>query len=524
MAEIRKKYGVNEDGTPYEGENVVVYDKKGAILDKLPVGVAAKKYKLKQKGIRSQLQAQDFTTMQGAEGPVTVGRPVAEDNGDMVGFSLQTERAYQAVIDRFGHVIDHDEDSGIMYAPLKFWGRIQEVAYDADGIGAEEDTGYENPEHYGLEEAKDGYEQTGRWKDNGQIYGRWEKNYNTGKPADRHISIIVLQQERGQEPVYTALHRIEQGYWTNQSAHESPARTTHRSTHSSLEDAKQALEQHVDKLYKDKQGVAEGFEPGHREIERWATQSEENQKIYNAYKRAGDLAKKAWEEKDGASYTGLQLRKKQIRDLIAKKMSAQGVEEGAPKLLKAEMPLVRHIERELSQHGYEKGTPEYNEHFKHALSYYRKFGNIDQINKRDVAESLRDGEYYVYEVTFDDGTTTRIRSGNDWFDAKAYYAKQGKNVVKSERIGGIQGGDYVAPKKPHDFPDDSFAKAQRAYDRKLTNEDIERYVEELERAGYTVNEEETRLDPKCWTGYRKAGTKMKGGVRVNNCVPIKKKK
>jgi hypothetical protein len=27
-----------------------------------------------------------------------------------------------------------------------------------------------------------------------------------------------------------------------------------------------------------------------------------------------------------------------------------------------------------------------------------------------------------------------------------------------------------------------------------------------------------RLDPKCWTGYKKQGTKMKGGVRVNNCV------
>ena len=54
-----------------------------------------------------------------------------------------------------------------------------------------------------------------------------------------------------------------------------------------------------------------------------------------------------------------------------------------------------------------------------------------------------------------------------------------------------------------------------------TNEDIEKYVEELERAGYEVLEEKTRLDPKCWKGYRKAGTKMKGGVRVNNCVPYK---
>ena len=27
-----------------------------------------------------------------------------------------------------------------------------------------------------------------------------------------------------------------------------------------------------------------------------------------------------------------------------------------------------------------------------------------------------------------------------------------------------------------------------------------------------------RLDPKCWKGYKKQGTKVKGGVRVNNCV------
>ena len=36
-----------------------------------------------------------------------------------------------------------------------------------------------------------------------------------------------------------------------------------------------------------------------------------------------------------------------------------------------------------------------------------------------------------------------------------------------------------------------------------------------------TKEEKVRLDPKCWTG-KKIGnpkTKMKGGVRVNNCVP-----
>ena len=34
----------------------------------------------------------------------------------------------------------------------------------------------------------------------------------------------------------------------------------------------------------------------------------------------------------------------------------------------------------------------------------------------------------------------------------------------------------------------------------------------------SVEEEKQRLDPKCWDGYKKQGTKLKGGVRVNNCV------
>lgn len=37
-----------------------------------------------------------------------------------------------------------------------------------------------------------------------------------------------------------------------------------------------------------------------------------------------------------------------------------------------------------------------------------------------------------------------------------------------------------------------------------------------------ITEVKQRLDKKCWKGYRKQGTKIKGGVRVNNCVKIKK--
>ena len=42
---------------------------------------------------------------------------------------------------------------------------------------------------------------------------------------------------------------------------------------------------------------------------------------------------------------------------------------------------------------------------------------------------------------------------------------------------------------------------------------------ELENA---LTEAKQRLDKKCWKGKHKEGTKIKGGVRVNNCVPNKK--
>ena len=38
------------------------------------------------------------------------------------------------------------------------------------------------------------------------------------------------------------------------------------------------------------------------------------------------------------------------------------------------------------------------------------------------------------------------------------------------------------------------------------------------RANEFVEAATQRLDAKCWAGKHKAGTKIKGGVRVNNCV------
>jgi hypothetical protein len=78
--------------------------------------------------------------MVGAGESVEEGRAGVDDT-DTVGFSVNSEAAYTAVMKRFGDVIDHDETSGIMYAPAGVWPRIEMVAFDADGEGAVRDDG-----------------------------------------------------------------------------------------------------------------------------------------------------------------------------------------------------------------------------------------------------------------------------------------------------------------------------------------------------------------------------------------------
>ena len=53
----------------------------------------------------------------------------------------------------------------------------------------------------------------------------------------------------------------------------------------------------------------------------------------------------------------------------------------APELLKAEMPLVRYVERELTQHGVKRTDPDYDKKFEMAIKFHRQFSNIDLIKK-----------------------------------------------------------------------------------------------------------------------------------------------
>ena len=75
---------------------------------------------------------------------------------------------------------------------------------------------------------------------------------------------------------------------------------------------------------------------------------------------------------------------KSLRDYINLIETAQqGVAEGAPELLKKEMPTLRHAEKLLAQNGVSKDDPDYHHHLGNTIKYLRQFGNIDLINKSD---------------------------------------------------------------------------------------------------------------------------------------------
>ena len=76
----------------------------------------------------------------------------------------------------------------------------------------------------------------------------------------------------------------------------------------------------------------------------------------------------------------------------AGKKPKQGVAEGAPELLKKEMPTHRHAEKLLAQNGVSKDDPDYHHHLGNTIKYLRQFGNIDLINKSDEQGVAEDTE------------------------------------------------------------------------------------------------------------------------------------
>jgi len=72
---------------------------------------------------------------------------------------------------------------------------------------------------------------------------------------------------------------------------------------------------------------------------------------------------------------------------------------------------------------------------------------------------------------------------------------------------------------PKGFSQRAHCAGKRKHNESVETEMVCEMCGMCQTHGNHMMETAERLDAKCWKGMRKAGTKIKGGVRVNNCVP-----
>ena len=119
----------------------------------------------------------------------------------------------------------------------------------------------------------------------------------------------------------------------------------------------------------------------------------------------------------------------------------EGVAEGAPELLKKEMPTHRYAEKLLAQNGVSKDDPDYYHHLNNTIKHLRQFGNIDLINKGDeqgVAEEVESMFDIVEELVMEIAETHNIDPEQIWedladvsdeelYESAAWRRKEGKD-------------------------------------------------------------------------------------------------
>jgi hypothetical protein len=135
----------------------------------------------------------------------------------------------------------------------------------------------------------------------------------------------------------------------------------------------------------------------------------------------------------------------------------------------------------------------------------KRFSGIVKATKKQFANDVKD----VAEVFSNDKETGTTHKGG-----VVTKTAHGIKHTKTD----YDDGHGERGRKPSDKGPASRYKQTPILDK--DDDDLSEGLEELFNLRNKVEEAiKQRLDPKCWTGKHKEGTKIKGGVRVNNCVP-----
>ena len=134
-----------------------------------------------------------------------------------------------------------------------------------------------------------------------------------------------------------------------------------------------------------------------------------------------------------------------------------------------------------------------------------------KVNKHDNTDGMSQKAVNAYRK---ENPGSKLKTAVTTKPSKLKKGSKASNRRKSfcARMSGMKKAHASAKTKRN--PDSPINKALRRWNC----ESIEDMRNLIEYAGQIIAEEKVRLDAKCWKGKHKEGTKVKGGVRVNNCV------
>jgi len=141
------------------------------------------------------------------------------------------------------------------------------------------------------------------------------------------------------------------------------------------------------------------------------------------------------------------------------------------------------------------------------VDVHDQHGNViksDQHWDEDVMEKVESSEEPVTEGTWSiPDTPEKVK------ELKDLMSQELPADEAQDKIYGLLGDDELF---------DAIAEMEEKDPKADVRGMIVRRLDDLGLLKKKVDEEKQRLDPECWDGYHKDGTKMKSGVRVNNCV------
>lgn len=149
-----------------------------------------------------------------------------------------------------------------------------------------------------------------------------------------------------------------------------------------------------------------------------------------------------------------------------------------------------------------------------ALSQIYFFDSVEEFNHFNMLLKLKFAEYKQTSKILAEGTT---------FSVKAFNAAVGKALMEAE--GDPEGIPHLTKSLLKNILKGVGEEGAHAIVKSLewgdgaAKELLELITNDLKKHVGIEESVKQRLDPKCWKGRHKEGTKIKGGVRVNNCVP-----